>query len=88
MGIVRRAPGTVENHAETPVTLARINTALFFPNQRYFYADLTHIGLNDFRHRFAERIGANKGQLNSQWLTVFLTNDVARRHKPSRFIQQ
>ena len=71
MRIVGRAPGAIEDHAEAAFALARVNAAFLLAHRGDLHADLPQIGLNNFGHRFSQRVGANKRQLNRQRLPGF-----------------
>ncbi len=51
-------------------------------------ADLPQIGLNNFGHRFSQRVGADKRQLNRQRLPGFLSPGLAFRLLPAGLRQQ
>lgn len=88
MRIVGRAPGAIEDHAEAAFALARVNAAFLLAHQGDLYADLPQIGLNNFGHRFSQRVGANKRQLNRQRLPGFLSPGLAFQLLPAGLFQQ
>ncbi len=88
MGIKRRAPGAVKNHIEATITLAGVNTALFFTHQFNLHAHLAQVGLNHFRHGFTQGVGADKRQFKVQRLARFFADLLARRQRPARAFQQ
>ncbi len=88
MRIVGRAPGAIEDHAEAAFALARVNAAFLLAHQGDLHADLPQIGLNNFGHRFSQRVGANKRQLNRQRLPGFLSPGLALQLLPAGLFQQ
>lgn len=71
----------MKDHAEAAFALARVNAAFLLAHGD-LHADLPQIGLNNFGHRFSQRVGANKRQLNRQRLPGF-----CRRGWPSSCCQ-
>ncbi len=83
----RRRPCAIEDHAEAAFALARVNAAFLLAHRGDLHADLPQIGLNNFGHRFSQRVGANKRQLNRQRLPGFVAG-LALQLLPAGLFQQ